>query len=203
MACYQSPMVSSEDMERQARILAGRISNLTIAGKEISPRGKTSCVMCRRMVGPMGRLLYPGAPTCTERKCETCRAADVTAMFETPYGRALDLFTLRTFLRCLDGPSVFVEREGLVNRADELGRAFVDLERWQWAFSAFAIVHRPEGRMLGRAVLLPPRRIDEVARVRMKGGWVRVDPTDRIDEDTRNELRKIYERGPEAEEVPF
>ena len=196
-------MMSSEATRREVEILATRIRSLPVAGREISPRGKTSCIMCRRMIGPIGRLLYPGAPTCTEERCETIKAASVTELFGTPYGRSLDLYTLRTFLRCLDGPSVFVERATLVDRASELAKAYVDLERWQWAFSAWTIVHRPEGSRLGRTVLIPPRRIDEVTRVRLRGGWATVDPSEAIEEPTRTELRQIWERGPSAEAIPF
>lgn len=196
-------MTPTKTMDDQAQAVARKVRSLTVAGREISPRGKTSCIVCRRMIGPIGRLLYPGAPTCTEARCEMTKAAEVTELFSTPYGRSLDLFTLRTFLRCLDGPSIFVDRPGLVERADDLARAFVDLERWQWAFSAWTIVHRPEGIKLGRAVLIPPRRIDEVVRVRLKGEWLRVDPSSQLEEQIRSELVQIYERGPSIEAVPF
>ncbi len=196
-------MVTSETMEQQVEAVAGRVKAIPIAGRQIAPRAKTSCVSCRRELGPVGRLLYPGAPTCSRPECETCKASDVTELFETEYGRAIDLYTLRTFLKCFDGPSVYVERAGLVERADDLGKAFVRLNRWQWAFGAWTLVKRPEGSRLGRAVVVPPRRLDEVVRIRLKGNWIEVDPSENIPEPVRKEVRGIYGGSLSSEEVPF
>lgn len=196
-------MTLAQNIEEQAERMAERIRSIPIAGRQIAPRNRTSCASCRRDVGPVARLLYPGAPTCARPECEACRAADVTELFETEYGRAVDLYTLRTFLRCFDGPSVFVERAVLLERAHDLGKAFARLARWQWAFHAWAIVKRPEGDRLGRALVLPPRRVDEVVRVRLKGEWLEVDPSAGLPAEVRSEVRQIYEGGPAAEEVPF
>jgi len=103
----------------------------------------------------------------------------------------------------LDGPSVHVEKSGLIARAPELGRALVELERWQWAFESWTMVHRPEARELGRAVLIPPKRIDEVVRIRLKGEWSVVDPSRSLEEPVRSQVVSIWDRGPVAEEVPF
>lgn len=192
-----------QTLEEQAERITERVKSLPIAGRQIAPRNKTSCASCRRDIGSVGRLLYPGAPTCTKPECETCKASDVTELFETEYGRAIDLYTLRTFLRCFDGPSVFVERTVLVERAPDLGKAYAKLIRWQWAFHAWTLTKRPDGERLGRALLLPPKRIDEIVRVRLKGDWMEVDPSAQLPEPIRSELRQIYGGGPTAEEVPF
>jgi len=196
-------MTKEEALKERIALAEARIRAVPASGREIAPKGKPSCVMCRRAVGPVGRLLYPGAPTCSSADCETCKASDVTGLFETRYGRAVDLYSLRTFLRCLDGPSVHVEKSGLIARAPELGRALVELERWQWAFESWTMVHRPEARELGRAVLIPPKRIDEVVRIRLKGEWSVVDPSRSLEEPVRSQVVSIWDRGPVAEEVPF
>lgn len=196
-------MTKEEAEKEMVEFAERRILALPTAGRDIAPKGKPACIMCRRAVGPTGRLLYPGAPTCSSTGCETCKASDVTGLFETVYGRAVDLYSLRTFLRCIDGPAVHVERAGLVNRAHDLAMAFVSLEQWQWAFSSWTTVHRPEAKELGRAVLIPPRRLDEVVRIRLKGEWAPVDPSRTLEEPIRSQVLSIRERGPVVEEVPF
>lgn len=90
-----------------------------------------------------------------------------------------------------------------MDRAPDLARSFVDLEDWQWAFSTWITVHRPGAKEAGRAVLIPPKRIDEVVRIRLKGPWIQIDPSAMLDEQIKTEVRQIRENGPTIEEVPF
>lgn len=189
--------------EERIALFEDRLRKLPVAGREIFPKGSPSCAMCRRKIENSGRLLYPGAPTCSSQKCETCKASDVNELFTTDYGRSISLWTLRTFLRCLEGPSVFVDKNELMERAPDLARSFIELEDWQWAFSTWVTVHRPEAKEAGRAVLIPPKRIDEVVRIRLKGAWLQIDPSTALEEPIRTEVRRIRENGPEMEEVPF
>jgi hypothetical protein len=196
-------MSKVQTKEERIALFEERLRKLPVAGREIFPKGSPSCALCRRKVEISGRLLYPGAPTCSNPKCEMCKASDVSELFTTEYGRSISLWTLRTFLRCLEGPSVFVDRTELMERATDLARSFVDLEDWQWAFSTWVTVHRPGAKEAGRAVLIPPKRIDEVVRIRLKGAWLKIDPSAMLEEPIRTEVRQIRESGPTVEEVPF
>jgi len=201
--CYKRRMNSSEAEIRRIDLVTSTLGAVAPVGKEIAPRSNPECRSCRRKVDAIGRLLFPGHPLCTRPGCEFLRAADVTEVFRTRYGRCLEVFTLRSFCRCVDGPSVFVGREEVLLRARALGTALVDLEAWASAFHAWSVVHASESSGSGRTPMIPPRRIDEVVRIRLRGEWDRVDPTETLPEPVRSQIRGIREAGPTEEAVPF
>lgn len=174
------------------------MDSLPIAGTLIAPKSRPPCALCRRLVNPGGRLLYPGTVTCCSPECETHKVADLTRIFTTPYGRALDLYTLRSFGRCLDGPSILVSKESIRARKEDLALAMIWLLDWQDAFNEWISTHRPTAAAEGRCPLLPPRRLDEVVRVRLRGSWISIDPTEGLPADIRKQIRSTTE-----EEVPF
>lgn len=183
--------------------LASSLSALQPSGRPIRPRSTVRCRICGRAVGALGRLLWPGAPACVERACEVVQVSSVTELFSTCYGRSLDTWALRVFSRCFDGPSIFVEREVVVSRAGDLAAAHLDLLDWQWAYDAWTLTHHPEAHRLGRTLAIPPRRIEDVVRIRLSGEWARLDPTEGLPTQVREGIRSIREQGPTDVPIPF
>jgi hypothetical protein len=180
-----------------------KLKNVPVAGRTITLRNSVSCFICRRKIELVGRVLWPGAPTCARERCEVVQAGPVSEIFSTPYGPAIDSWTIRIFCSCKDGPTVFIERSALLARAQDLAQAYVDLVQWQEAYETWMMSRHPEAYKLGKTLAVPPRRIDEVRRVRLAGEWERVDPTQILPPAMRAEITAARDAGPSAPETPF
>lgn len=162
-----------------------------------------SCILCRRSIDLVGRVLWPGAPTCSRDRCQVVQAGPLAEIFKTQYGPALDSWTIRIFCRCADGPTVFVERPALLERARDLAEAMDDLVRWQEAYESWMVSTHPDGHRLGKTLAVPPRRLDEVRKIRLHGPWERIDPTSVLPPEMRTQITMVREVGPVAPEAPF
>lgn len=195
----------SKEQARKDKIAAfmRKLEQVPVAGKEVSIHGSKECILCRRKIEHIGKILFPGMLSCQAARCETCKASDVNSLFETRFGRAIDTWTLRTFLRCIDGTHVVVDRSEMLERAEDLATSFVLLQEWQWAFESWMHIFQEKSKEQGRTVVLPPRRIDEIVRIRMRGPWTWLDPSARVEGRQGDQIRQIFESGPSLEEVPF
>lgn len=195
-------MKENERNATKSNILS-RINEIPNAGKEMGFKGNPACSVCKRKIVGPGRLIAPGFPTCNSNECGVIKATDLFEVLTTQFGRAMELFTLRTFCRCVEGTTIHIIRAEIEERKDELAEAMTDLIEWQLAFHAWTRIYRAEAIENGRAGIIPPKRIDEVVRIRLKGSWEKIDPTKRLEEEVSSAIRKIRENGPDGGEIPF
>jgi len=185
--------------------LANKIAKLKVQGRRTTFRSANSCRICRRQIGPLGRIIAPGFPACTETGCDLVRCGDVTALFPTPYGRAMTRGSLSMFSRLIDLPDgrMMALHEPVIVRATELAGAHADLIEWQKVYDAYEWHTHPDGYGQGRVELIPPRRIEDVLVLRVDAPPVRRDPTETLDPDTAHLLRRIRDEGEAVLKAPF
>ncbi len=180
-----------------------KISDLQIFGRDLRTRRNFACVMCGRSVMPLGRLPWFGAPICRDQGCELTPVSKITQIFVTPYGRAIHQGILRIFCRTLEKDRVLVQRQPIIDRADVLVDAYIDLLKWQRAYHDYDRLKNPDIYDDGAVTIVPPRRLDEVLAFRTHGMPVRIDPTRSLPSEQALLLRRVYKIGPQALTVPF
>ena len=178
---------------RPARSVAA-LESLAPIGKMIAPRRKTACVICRRALAPLGRLLCPGVPICDRAECQVTKISEVTKRFPTPYGKSLDRGALGIFSQLVDLPSgrSLIQIAPIATQAQSLMEAHLDLLRWQMAFDFYERREDPDGYMEGKIMLIPPRHLSDVIAFRSTSSAVKVDPTRFLPFEQQESLRKIY-----------
>ncbi len=184
------------------RIVAS-IRKLAVHGRPLRSTRNLACVMCGRSVLPLGRLAWPGAPLCCNKRCEMTPLSHVTRIFITPYGRAITQGTLRIFCRTLEKDRVLVQRHPIIERAEMLTDGYLDLLKWQQTYHDYDRLTNPEDYALGRVALVPPRHLDDVLVFRATKMPAPVDPTQRLAHETSRLLHRVRKDGPSALAVPF
>ena len=171
-----------------------------VSGREVNPRGRHACELCRRAVGFRGRLLCPGYLTCAHASCETVRGGDLNACFPTPYGPATSRSFFSSFTSVVDLPSgrLVVRRGPVMERADLLVAHYLELLRWQEAFDAYCRSCYQTDYERGVLPYQPPRRLQDVLTVRADGCGVRLDPTRGVPGADAVLIRRAFEEGPEV-----
>lgn len=179
------------------------ISSLQVYGKDLKTRRNLPCRMCGRSVLPLGRLAWSGAPLCRDQACELVSVSKITKIFITPYGRAIHPGILRIFCKTLEKDQILVQRQPLIERAEALVDAYMDLLKWQRTYHDYDRVKNPDIYDGGAVTLVPPRRLDEVLAFRTHGMPVQIDPTRSLPSEQALLLRRVYKIGPQALTVPF
>ena len=171
---------------------------LPLMGRSIAPKSSYACVICRRRIGPLGRLPCPGFPTCDSTSCELSRLSAVAQVFSGgPYGSAKRRSTIGSFARLVSTPSgsVMVQRQPIIERADPLIDAFLRLLRWQEAFDAYERWNDPVRYARGIVQFLPPRTLDQVLAMRSHGPLVPLDPVEDLPSDERDWIQRCFTGG--------
>lgn len=186
------------------KTIADHIRALPVAGRLFKPPKPMSCRVCRRRIEPLGRLPYPSYPTCQATLCQLTPLSAATRLFPTPYGCAVHVDILGVFGRVADVEErIFLQRQPIVERADVLAQAYVDLIHWQETFDHYERLSNPSGYAEGRVSVVPPRRIDEVLALRAVEQPEPIDPTRRYSREVARTLQRIFKKGPEGFELPF
>ena len=181
-----------------------KILALPVSGRPIKPRRNYACSMCRRSIRPLGRLPYPGFPTCSATNCEVTPLSAITKVFATPYGCAVHIDILSIFGSVIDlEERAFLQRSPLVDRADMLADAYIELLKWQRTFDLYERRAGPARYERGGVALVPPRRIDEVLAMRAINDPEPIDPTRRYTPEIQRILKRMYRDGSSGFEVPF
>jgi hypothetical protein len=182
-----------------------RIHALPVLGRQIAPQKAYACCACRRQIGPVGTLLYPGVLTCSDDRCSFTKPGDVNEIFNTPYGLGLSRATLAIFCQLIELPSgrVVVQRQPIIDRAEILANALDKLIAWQEAFDTWEKLTDPDGYDRGTVRVIPPRRLDDVLAFRAADQPTPVDPLKGLPEDLQITLRRVLTKGADAIEVPF
>lgn len=183
--------------------LLKHLTALAVVGKPLRSKRNLMCVLCRGPTLPLGRLAWPGAPLCRGDACELVSLGDLTSLFPTPYGRALTASTLRIFCKTLEGKRVLVQRKPVLEYAEVLVDGYLELLKWQRAHDDYERFFDPSGYAEGRVRTIPPRRLEDVLVFRAFSAPVPRDPTEWVEEEIRVDLKRVYEEGPGALEVPF
>lgn len=195
------PRFKEVDPER----IRQKLLRIPVAGKTIAPQSSHSCRVCRRRIGPLGRLPALGWPTCSDIDCGLSKIADVTELFEGPYGRTVDQITLSAFALIYTMPDgrVLVRRKQVIDRAAALAQAHKELLDWQIAYDHYEWFYNPEGYEQGAQTLIPPQRIEDVLVLRPSEPPVPVEPIGRLPPDVAAELRRIKTHGPTVLQPEF
>ena len=195
------PRFRNIDVDRVARQLQG----IAVLGKVIAPKSARMCKICRRKIGPLGRLPALGFPCCNSSTCQLTRSSEITEPFETPYGRAIDRATIGMIAQIVDLPDgrIVIQRQPIVERATALADALHRLIQWQSAYDHYEWFTNPDMYQRGALELIPPRRIEDVLVLRASEQPTPTDPTGGLPPDTARLLKRIYKRGPEALQPAF
>lgn len=184
-----------------AAVVERALVGVPSVGRPIAPRSALACAVCGRRIGALGRLPWPGVPTCDADACALVRMGPVSRVFAgSPYGTAIRRSVVARFCRVVDLPSgqVLLQRLPLVSRACSFADGYVDLLRWQEAWEARERIVDPEAWREGRPTLLPPRGLDEVLAIRSVGAPVSIDPTLHLRPEDRALLHRLRKEGEEA-----
>ena len=103
----------------------------------------------------------------------------------------------------LEKDRIIVQRKPVVERAELLADAYLDLIEWQKAFDTWERLEHPDDHNRGAISLVPPRALDDILAFRALSNPVPIDPTRYLGPDEGRMIRKIKEQGPEAYSVPF
>lgn len=179
------------------------LRKIPVVGRPLRTRRNLACSLCGGSVLPLGRLPWPGTPLCRRSPCEFTSMPKITEQFPTPYGRALDQRILRIFCRVLEKDRIIIQRNPVLEHAEPLVDAYLELIEWQKAFDTWERLESPDTHTRGAIHLVPPRALDDVLVFRALRGPVSVDPTRHLPLDTARVLRRIKNEGPIALEVPF
>jgi len=181
-----------------------KLARLPSMGRSFTPRTNHSCRMCRRSIGKLGRLPYPGFPICTHDDCALTSLSSVTTIFPAAYGCAVHLGILGVIGKVVEVDNrVFLQRKPLVKRASILAEAYIDLIAWQLTYDLYERMSAPTRYRQGRIQLVPPRRIDEVIALRSITDPVPINPTRRLPGDVQQTLKRMKKMGAEGFELPF
>lgn len=188
---------------KTGKIVSG-LRDIQVAGKVIRP-STAACIFCRRRIYPMGRLPFPGLPTCTEDACAVIPWGKATKLFRTPYGTSLGRTEIRILCRVLRLPSgrVLIQKKPLVDRAEALAEAHARLIAWQQAYDHWEYGTNPRGYRLGQIRIPPPRTLLDVSIFRTSAPLLPRDPTEDLPEETTQVLKRVLEEGPKAISAPF
>ena len=185
-------------------LLLRKLMGLEVTGRPLRSRRAIACRMCKRDTRPLGRVAFIGCPLCSDPWCQLCPSSAVTKLFPTPYGTAVHLPILAIFCRVMDdSDKLFVQRQPIVERAEALTDAYINLLDWQKAYDSWERYSHPADYEAGRVKLVPPRRIDEVMALRAVAELVPLDPTARLPSETALLIKKVRREGPAALMVPF
>lgn len=178
-------------------VITRRLRELPVLGKPIAPRVARQCHLCRRRIGELGRLPCRGYPCCDSVHCELTKLGDITRLFPSPYGRAVDRSTLAIFTRLVELPDgrIVAQRQPVVDRAMALAQAYDHVIRWQEAFDHHAWYTHPDIYERGGVVLVPPRRIEDVLALRADGPPVPLDLTRSLPTEDAEIILRVYQHG--------
>lgn len=196
-----TPIFPSVDAE----VLAEKIHSLPAAGRLIAPKSSIECCMCRRKIGALGRLPFPGMPTCDSAACQLTRPGAITELFPGAYGRTLTRGMLEIFCQVLELPSgrILIQRDPIIARSEILASGQKRLIRWQEVFDIWSRHEEPDEYEQGKVRELPPKNLEDVMAVRAMGMPVMIDPLRHMSESLQLKLRRIYKDGVAAIELPF
>jgi hypothetical protein len=194
------PEFPNVDADRVAK----KLRAIKPAGSSVSFRRSHPCIVCKRAIGPLGRLLGLGAPTCADEACFVVRPGDVSRCLPTPYGPAVDHSLLSLFARPIHVPSgTLLLFEPLVARSVSLARAYERLIHWQQAYDILEWHRNPDRYQQGIVTLVPPKKLDDVLVLRSAQDLLPRDPTKELDIETAALLRRVVREGEKALAVPF
>jgi hypothetical protein len=179
------------------------LMRLPIMGQPFRPSKNMSCASCAKSTKPIGRILWTGLAVCTHRSCEFTALTNITALFKTPYGSAIDQHILRIMAKSLEEQRIAIQIEPVQEHAESLVDGYIDLVRWQNAIHHYARLTHPDSYNRGSVTVVPPRKINEVMVFRSSRPPMPIDPTENMRADIREAIRKIYEHGPDAIVTPF
>lgn len=165
-----------------------------------------ACISCGRSILPIGRVLWQGGIVCRHTDCEYTPMANVTSLFKTPYGSAVNASLMRIFCKTLEGNRVFVQISGVLSMSNALIEGYIDLVRWQRAYHDYDRLTHPDAYNRGAVSVIPPRTLADVLVFRSLAPPEPVDPTTVLEpdrEDVAEAIRAVYRDGPTALEVPF
>jgi hypothetical protein len=108
------------------------------------------------------------------------------------FGRVIDL-----------DERAFLQRKPLVDRAEVLADAYIELLKWQSTFDLYERRANPSKYERGGVTLIPPRRIDEVLAMRALTDPEPIDPTRRYTPEIQRILKRMFKHGADGFEVPF
>ena len=172
-----------------------RLHAIPTHGRPFTTKKQVACNVCGRSIYPLGRLVGPGFPTCSQRACELISARDLHDVLRGRYGPALTRANLAAWGRLYDvGGRLLIPRDVIVGRAQDLADRLVDLVRWQEAFDQWEQAHDLDGWRRGAVRHIPPRRIEDVAALRAFGPLPARDPLTTIPSPDREALRAIWSR---------
>lgn len=184
----------------KTRILE-KLSHLPVLGSITRTSRALPCASCSRSVQPIGRKLWENVIVCNE--CQYTALSNITGLFHTPYGSAIDQHTIRIFAKTLQQDMIAVEIQPVQAVASQLVQGYAELIRWQKAIHYHESILNAHQYSLGAVGIVPPRKISEVMVFRSTKPPEIIDPTERMEPETRETLKKIYEEGPTAISTPF
>ena len=184
-------------------LIEKKLKGIPPVGRTISPKRAYECRVCRRRIGPLGRLPCPGFPVCA--RCELIRLGSVTELFSTPYGNSVSRATLSVITRVIEIPSgkVILERSPIIARAHTLARAHVRLVAWQEAYHLYEVTMNNARYRRGICEFVPPRRLEDVLILRAAEGWLERAPLDGLPEEKAWLIQRAFDEGAEGLIIPF
>jgi len=188
----------------QEKILT-KLREIPQHGRPVDLFRRHACTVCRRETGRLAWIISLGAVSCRGPECAVVMPGEVSKLFPTPYGRALDRSTLSIFTRTirLPGQKIALTRDEITKHAVDLVEAYDRLLRWQEAYDHWEWYKNPQEYERGKVALIPPRRMEDVLVLRSRQGFLPRDPVHGLPQETAAVLRRVFREGPSALSAPF
>lgn len=196
-------MISPKFPEPERETLLQKLAKLPVAGKPERSSKSVVCISCGRSTYPVGRVLWDGAVVCCERPCEYTGLPNISGLFPTPYGNAMNQHVLRIFAKSIEGNRILIQIQPVERYATILVDGYLDLLAWQRAYHDYERLTHPDAYSRGAVSIAPPRKLDEVMVFRSLIPPSRINPTRNLEPSVREVIQNIYENGSESVEIPF